>query len=749
MMPRRTPPARLFHTFCTSVHGDISHPFNLRLDTPKLASLHHFLPIFTALESRYSALENRGSTSRVNATTPPLCLNTPAPPKVAGMTEQLLAHVLDTSARDESIRPQDDFYRHVNGTWLATHEIPAERPIDGTFHFLLDLSEERGKAIAEDAAANLLEDEDAELITTLWAAFMDEERIEADGLAPLTAAFDAVKDAKDRSELAKLSGKFSSFGLGTFFGVHVGTDLHDSNARMLDFYQAGIGLPDEAYYREDSYEQIRQDYLAHLAKLLALARLTPDAHDGAQILMDLETAFASHHRDSVSNRDPLLSDNQVTWAQLKEDAPGFDWQAWAEGIGLPVEEGTLVNISQPDFLTAGAHVWSQTPIEDLRLSMLTTLVDSNASLLPSAFVEENFDFFGRILSGTKELRPRWKRALSLIEAHAGESLGRIWVSRHFPPASKDRMDALVAGLLEAYGEAIGECTWMGEGTKAKALEKLSTFRPKIGYPPKWRDMSDLRLDPRATLLEHVVAARAFEIRREFKKLSEPVDRDEWFMTPQTVNAYYNPTLNEIVFPAAILQPPFFDPQADDAVNFGAIGAVIGHEIGHGFDDSGSRFDAHGNLENWWDEEDRSSFEALTSLLVDQYSALTPKDLEGENAPTVNGALTLGENIGDLAGLSIAWRAWVNALKAKGLTPQSAPVIDGLSGPKRFFYAWARGWRTATRPEFAAQMLAVDPHSPAEFRCNQILKNIDEFHAAFDVRKGDGMFLEEGERVHIW
>lgn len=665
------------------------------------------------------------------------------------MTEQLLARVLDTAARDESIRPRDDFYRHINGAWLATHEIPADRPIDGAFHALRDLSEERGRAIAEDAVAGRVEDEDAGLIATLWSSFMDEERIEAEGLAPLSPAITAVEAAEDRRALARLAGELSRYGLGAFFGVYVGTDLHDSNARMLDFYQAGIGLPDESYYREESYAQIRQSYLAHLEKMLDLAGITHNPTAGAATLMGLETAFASHHRDSVSNRDPLLSDNPMTWGRLKESAPGFDWQAWADGLGLPVEEDTTVTVSQPDFLTAGAAIWAATPLEDLRLSMLATLIDSNAPLLPSAFVEENFDFFGRILSGTKELRPRWKRALGLVEARAGESLGRIWVARHFPPASKERMDVLVDGLLAAYGEAIRECSWMGEATKEKALDKLAAFRPKIGYPPKWRDMSGLRLDPAAPLIEHVAAARDFETRREFARLGKPVDRDEWFMTPQTVNAYYNPTLNEIVFPAAILQPPFFDPQADDAVNFGAIGAVIGHEIGHGFDDSGSRFDARGNLENWWDEADRERFEAITRLLVDQYSALTPKDLEGPDAPKVNGGLTLGENIGDLAGLSIAWRAWTNALKAKGLSIETAPVIDGLNGPQRFFAAWARVWRTASRPEFAAQMLAVDPHSPAEFRCNQILKNIDEFHAAFEVSEGDGMFLAESERVHIW
>lgn len=665
------------------------------------------------------------------------------------MTSPLLAHVLDTAARDESVRPQDDYYRHVNGTWIEAHEIPADRPIDGAFHALRDLSEERGRAICEDAAAGRIDDEDAALISTLWSAFMDEERIEAEGLAPLAPLLSRIANAPDRSALDRLVGELAASGVGTFFGCCVGTDPHDSNARMLGFSQSGIGLPDEAYYREDQYAEIRDAYVAHLSRLLSLGGLASDPDAGAQTLMRLETRFASNHRDAVSNRDPLLADNPTTWKEMRESAPGFDWAAWASGIGLPIEDDSIVTVSQPDYLRAAAAAWGETPLADLELFVAASLIDARAGQLPRAFVAEDFDFFGRALSGTQELRPRWKRALGLVESLAGDSLGRIWVSRHFPPASKERMDALVDGLLRAYGEAIRDCEWMGEQTKASALAKLATFRPKIGYPDKWRDTSGLALDPTAPLVDLVAAVSAFETHREFAKLSEPVDRDEWLMTPQTVNAYYNPPLNEIAFPAAILQPPFFDPEADDAVNFGAIGAVIGHEIGHGFDDQGSRFDAAGNLENWWAEEDRARFEEVTSALVDQYSALTPKDLEGADAPRVNGALTLGENIGDLAGLAIALRAWENALGARGLAPETAPEIDGLTGYERFFLAWARVWRTASRPEFAARMLSVDPHSPAEFRCNQVLKNIDAFHETYGTREGDAMFLPEGERVHIW
>ena len=532
---------------------------------------------------------------------------------------------------------------------------------------------------------------------------------------------------------------------------------------MVSLVQSGIGLPDEAYYREEDYESIRQAYVAHTGRLLALAGVA-DPEGAAKRIMALETALASHHRDSVSNRDPLLSDNPMPWTRLASLAPGFDWDAWARGVRMPVC-GLVVNVDQPDFLRGAASLWESTDLATLKEWLSASIIDARASLLSADFVEENFDFHGRTLSGTQELRPRWKRALSLIESYLGDAMGRAWVARHFPPDAKEAMDALVQRLLDAYGESIRGLDWMSEDTKVKALAKLATFNPKIGYPVKWRDYSTLHLDSSATLVDNVRAANAHATDREWAKLGGPVDRDEWYMTPQTVNAYYNPTQNEIVFPAAILQPPFFDAQADDAVNFGAIGAVIGHEIGHGFDDQGSRYDGKGNLSNWWTEEDRAAFEERTHALIGQYDVLTPSVLlptEGDEAvaddseggterslPHVNGALTIGENIGDLGGMTIAWKAWVAALAEQGLTPRTAPVIDEITGAQRFFFSWARAWRTATRPQFARQMLAVDPHSPAEFRCNQVLRNLDAFAQTFDVKPGDGMWLDPAERVTIW
>jgi len=679
------------------------------------------------------------------------------------MTNTLLARVLETANMDRAVRPQDDFYRHVNGTWLATHEIPADRPMDGAFHALRDASEKYARAIAQDAAAGILDDVDAQRIATLWTQFLDEDAIDEAGAAPLRAELDVIEACGTRAELAEAMGALMREGIGGLVGAYVGTDPHDSSSYMVSLVQSGIGLPDEAYYREDDYEPIRQAYVAHTGRLLSLAGM-PDPDGAARRIMALETALASHHRDSVSNRDPLLSDNPTLWSELNTLAPGFDWNAWARGAHMPVC-GLVVNVDQPDYLRGAASLWERTDLATLKEWLSASAIDARASLLSADFVEENFDFHGRTLAGTQELRPRWKRALSLIESYLGEAMGRAWVARHFPPEAKDAMDALVRRLLDAYGESIRGLEWMSEETKEKALAKLATFNPKIGYPLTWRDYSTLHLDPSATLVDNVRAANAHATDREWGKLGRPVDRNEWYMTPQTVNAYYNPTQNEIVFPAAILQPPFFDAQADDAVNFGAIGAVIGHEIGHGFDDQGSRYDGAGNLSNWWTDEDRAAFEERTHALIGQYDVLTPAVLasatsdetteEADEAdaerslPHVNGALTIGENIGDLGGMTIAWKAWVAALAEQGLTPQTAPVIDGLTGPQRFFFSWARAWRTATRPQFARQMLAIDPHSPAEFRCNQVLRNLDAFAETFNVKPGDDMWLDPAQRVTIW
>ena len=651
---------------------------------------------------------------------------------------------------EQTYRPQDDFYRYTNGEWLATHEIPADRPIHGTFHELLDQSELWEKAIAEEAAAGKVPGHNGELIAHLYGIFMDEDAANQAGFSPIADKLTRLRAVTSHDELAALMGTFRYEGIAGLFGSYVGTDAHNSSQHMLDLYQGGISLPDEAYYREEQHHEVLEAWEAYVAKLFTLVGTSEeDAMSHARAVREFETQVASFHRDAVSNRDPLLADHPMTWNELREKYPLFPWDLWAKAAKLPLEKIETLNVSHPEFFEGAAQLWHNTDLEVLKIWMEHSLIDEYASLLSEDFVNASFEFHGRTLSGTQELRPRWKRGLSLVSSLLGEAMGEIWVSRHFPAANKEIMDGLVRSLLDAYEQALTHCEWMGEETRAQALKKLSTFTPKIGYPDQWIDYSSLHFDS-DSLVDAVEAATRFHVQRRWDKLGGPVDRSEWHMTPQTVNAYYDPTMNEIVFPAAILQAPFFDPDADDASNFGAIGAVIGHEIGHGFDDQGSRFDAEGNLENWWTDEDRERFEERTKRLVDQYDALTPRDLQGEEPPLhVNGALTLGENIGDLAGLSIAWQAYVARLAQKGLTPQSAPEIDGQSAAQRFFTAWARGWRTAIRREYAKQLLSIDPHSPAEFRCNQIVANMDPFAEAYDVAPGDDLWIAPEERVHIW
>ncbi|MGO3796859.1 MAG: M13 family metallopeptidase [Pauljensenia sp.] len=669
------------------------------------------------------------------------------------MTDTILAHVLDPALMDASVRPQDDYFRHINGTWLTDHRIPADRPIDGAFYALRDLSEDRGRAIVDDAAAGTIDDPDASRIATVYAQFMDEDGIEAQGAAPLIPELGAIAAATSADELAAVGGRLMRSAVSLFFAPYVNNDINDTTRCITYLTQAGLGLPDESYYREDKYADTRASYVAHVGRALTLAGVVDEggAAAAAQKVMDFETQLASHHWDSVKNRDPQLANNPRTWAEVASQNPGFAWDAGARELGRDPRTLDTLNGDQPDCLAAGAGLWAGTDLDVLKLWLARKVVDARSPLLSRAFVEENFDFYSRTLAGTEELRPRWKRGLGLVEGTLGEALGRLYVARHFPPAYKERMEDLVGRLLEAYRISIQGLDWMGEATKTRALEKLATFNPKIAYPPKWRDYSGLELSPEATLVDNVRAAEAFELDWELGKLTRPVDRDEWLMTPQTVNAYYNPTMNEIVFPAAILQPPFFDPEADDAVNFGAIGAVIGHEIGHGFDDQGSQFDQDGNLHNWWTDSDRTEFEARTKALIAQYDAFTPLELAGRPEKYhVNGALTIGENIGDLGGLTIAWKAWVASLADRGIEKATdAPVMDGLTGPQRFFAAWARAWRSKARDEFAVQLLAIDPHSPSEFRCNGVLRNLDAFADTYDVKPGDAMWLEPTQRVRIW
>ena len=649
---------------------------------------------------------------------------------------------IDLTERDPDVRPQDDLFRHVNGAWLESAVIPEDRASDGTFHRLRDLSEERVRALLDEllALGTAVEPgSEAQQVRDMYASFLDEERIEALGLGAITDDLGAIEAVTNTTDLARVLGHLVRIGGPGAFALAVHPDAKDPNRYGLYITQDGLGLPDEAFYREEQFAGIRDAYVDHLATMLGLLGIQ-DAEHAARRVMALETRLASHHWDNVRDRDAKETYNPLDREGLEALTPAFDWDAWLDGLGAPATTIDAVIAREPDFLSGLSTMLTEVPLDDWRVWLTWQVLSDAAPMLSSRFVEANFDFYGRVLTGTEELRPRWKRGVGVVEATLGEALGKLYVDRHFPAGAKDRMLSLVANLLEAYRRSIGELDWMTDETKARALEKLETFTPKIGYPDRWRDYSGVEVGPE-DLAGNLRRVASFEVDRHLGRIGGPVDRSEWFMSPQTVNAYYNPMMNEIVFPAAILQPPFFDPDADDAVNYGAIGAVIGHEIGHGFDDQGSRYDGTGALVDWWTDDDRAAFEERTARLIAQYDALEPRQAPGHH---VNGAFTVGENIGDLGGLEIAYRAYEIHLDG-----EEAPTLDGMTGPQRFFWAWAQAWRTKSRDAEVTRLLAIDPHSPPEFRCNQVVRNIDAFHEAFGTAEGDGLHMVHQERVTIW
>ena len=694
--------------------------------------------------------------------------------------DAVLAGVLETAHTDTSVRPQDDLFRFVNGQWLATAEIPADRPSSGAFTTLRDESEAACRQIVEELAEQfscVAPEGAAEVLSTnrgrvgaLYQAFMDEAHLEELGAEPLAGELAPVLGASSKEELARALGEMTPVGFMGVVGADVEVDINDPERYTSWVGQSGLGLPDESYYREEAQAPLRQAYVEHVARMMALAGLTDSfgalGEDLAERVMAVETALAKGQWDRVTCRDVEKMNNPMSWQQIVDSATGLPWDEWREGIraaarSAGIEQTSFLEeaiVTQPDYLPHAAGVWQETDLEDLKAWVAWHVVHGRASLLSGAFVEESFDFYGRTLQGTDELRPRWKRGVGLVESCLGEALGEIYVERHFPPSHKSAMEALVGRLIEAYHQSISSLEWMSPATRERALEKLALFTPKIGYPVRWRDYSAVEVVP-GDVLASVRSVERADMAYSLNKLTKPVDRDEWHMTPQTVNAYYNPTMNEIVFPAAILQPPFFDPQADDAVNYAGIGAVIGHEIGHGFDDQGSTFDGTGKVSDWWTQEDREAFTERTSALISQYDAYTPEVVVAkhreagtaqEEIPHVNGALTIGENIGDLGGLGIALKAYSLALADAGIpSVDEAPVIDGLTGLQRFFYSWARIWRSKSRPDYAELLLTVDPHSPAEFRCNGIVRNVDAFYKAFAVDSDDALWLSPNERVSIW
>lgn len=646
-----------------------------------------------------------------------------------------LSSGINTDELDHDVRPQDDLYRHVNGKWIERTEIPSDKARYGSFYVLAEEAEEAVRAIIEESQSAAPGTE-ARKVGDLYTSFMDVDAVEARGaepLAPLLAQVDSIDSA---DALLPTMGRLERGGVSGLLQAFVDNDPGNPERYLVFLEQGGLGLPDESYYREEKFAEVREKYRAFVERMFALAALDEPAARASRVF-DLETRIASHHWDNVRSRDSEATYNLMGWQDVVEKV---DLGPWLAGLDAPAGSFDEVVVRQPDFIEGLGAVLAAEPLESWTDWLRWQVIRSNAAYLSSEFVDANFDFYGKTLTGTLALRERWKRGVSFVEAALGEALGKIYVERHFRPAAKVAMDELVANLVEAYRQSITSLDWMTAQTQGRAIEKLEKFTPKIGYPVKWRDYSSLDVSA-DDLIGNVLASNEFEFQRELGKIGKPLDRDEWFMTPQTINAYYNPGFNEIVFPAAILQPPFFDETRDAAANYGAIGAVIGHEIGHGFDDQGSKFDGDGRLLDWWTEDDRAAFEQRTSSLIEQYNALAPKQVPEHH---VNGALTIGENIGDLGGLGIAWKAYIISLGG-----QEPPVVDGCSGAERFFLSWAQAWQLKARDEEVVRLLSIDPHSPNEFRCNQIVRNIDDFYTTFGVTESDALWLNPEDRVIIW
>ena len=685
---------------------------------------------------------------------------------------------LDTAAFSSVIKPSDDLFRFVNGPWIDTYRLPDDKARYGSFDKLAE--------DAESQIRDILEDEDcpAAKSQALYRSFMDLDAIEAAGATPIRPALDAIDHAADKAALTRTIGALKPIDMGPdVFDIAVFGDPKNPDTNVVHLEQSGIGLPDEAYYREDHYAPIREAYVDMVAKQLRLAGYGDEETTRAQAdrFLDVETRIAANHWDNVATRDSQKTYNPTDFATLSDELAHFDIAAWADAWqgaydATPAAKTQPVDLTaalqhtivhEPSFLKGFDAFWNNADLDDLKLWARVHVIIGTASLLSHDYDVANFDFYGKVLSGTTQQRDRWRRGVSLVNGVCGEDVGREYVKRHFPESSKQRMGQLVDNLIDAYRVSITNSDWLGEETKAKALEKLSKFTPMIGYTERWRDYTAFDVHADAGLVANMQAAALYEWGFQLSKAGKPVDKGEWLMNPQTVNAYYEPSMNVIVFPAAILQPPFFNPDAEDAANYGGIGAVIGHEIGHGFDDQGAQYDGDGMLNDWWTTDDKANFEKRTKALIEQYNAFVPTQLaekyadEPNKAPHVNGALTIGENIGDLGGVNIALKAYAFALdeaagrdkdgsaKAIEESLSAAPVMDGWTGLQRFFLSYASIWRSKNRDELAEKYLQIDPHSPAECRTNGIVRNVDLFYRAFDVTPDSAMWLDPDKRVRIW
>ena len=685
---------------------------------------------------------------------------------------------LDTAAFSSVIKPSDDLFRFVNGPWIDTYRLPDDKARYGSFDKLAE--------DAESQIRDILEDEDcpAAKSQALYRSFMDTDAIEAAGATPIRPALDAIDHAADKAALTRTIGALKPIDMGPdVFDIAVFGDPKNPDTNVVHLEQSGIGLPDEAYYREDHYAPIREAYVDMVAKQLRLAGYGDEETTRAQAdrFLDVETRIAANHWDNVATRDSQKTYNPTDFVTLSDELAHFDIAAWADAWqgaydATPAAKTQPVDLTaalqhtivhEPSFLKGFDAFWNNADLDDLKLWARVHVIIGTASLLSHDYDAANFDFYGKVLSGTTQQRDRWRRGVSLVNGVCGEDVGREYVKRHFPESSKQRMGHLVDNLIDAYRVSITNSDWLGEETKAKALEKLSKFTPMIGYTERWRDYTAFDVHADAGLVANMQAAALYEWGFQLSKAGKPVDKGEWLMNPQTVNAYYEPSMNVIVFPAAILQPPFFNPDAEDAANYGGIGAVIGHEIGHGFDDQGAQYDGDGVLNDWWTADDKANFEKRTKALIEQYNAFVPTQLdekyadEPDKAPHVNGALTIGENIGDLGGVNIALKAYAFALdeaagrdkddsaKAIEESLSAAPVMDGWTGLQRFFLSYASIWRSKNRDELAEKYLQIDPHSPAECRTNGIVRNVDLFYRAFDVTPDSAMWLDPDKRVRIW
>ena len=662
------------------------------------------------------------------------------PVKAAGApSTPALVSGVDMQYVDRAVRPQDNIYRYLNGKWLDNFQLPADKATYGAFAFVDDTTQEQLHGIVESLAHEPAgADAEARKIADLYSSFMDEARLETLGVKPLQAEFAAIDAMTQPNEIPALIAHLNRIGADAPYDLSINQDARNSLQYAVILGQSGLGMPDRDYYLKDDakLKDTREKYLAHVHKMLEMAG-DADAESHAKAILGLVTALAQGQWTRVENRDPIKTYNKTAITDLPKLMPDYDWPRYVRGSDIAGKVDSVI-VSQPSYFGALGKLMTSTPLPVWKVYFKWQVLSAAAPYLSKAFVDEGFAFRGTVLSGTPENRVRWKRGIGLIDEAMGEALGKRYVEKYFPPQNKARMEDLVRHLLDAYRRDIDTLDWMGPETKKGAREKLAKLVTKIGYPTTWRDYGALQI-AREDLWGNVVRANEFEYRRNVNKLGKPIDRNEWLMTPQTVNAYYEPPMNEIVFPAAILQPPFFNMRADDAVNYGSIGAVIGHEISHGFDDQGSQYDADGNLRDWFTAEDHAKFAAKTKALVAQYNAYEPvPDYH------VNGELTLGENIADNSGLAIAYKAYELSLAGR-----PAPVIDGLTGDQRFYLGWVQAWRGKVRTAEAIRRVKIDPHSPPSVRGSAPVVNQAGFYSAFGVKEGDKMYLAPTSRVNIW